>query len=184
MRRKISYCMLFIGLVISVNSCNEVTHKSKINKAEEKQTLQYKKDAIEMALKYNAISNCEENIRDINRDIYSIDLEDNLIPKDNRPVLLKVIGVSDIVKINNKYNILFIGKIADETLLMRLEATPEQVEAIKSHPDIHKEYAAIIAQISSIHNKRYEKNENEWSNRFIADGRCIALLFFSDIKFP
>lgn len=184
MLRKISYYILFIGLVIFVNSCNEATHKTKINKAEEKQTLQFKKDAIAMALKYNAISNCEENIRNINRDIYSIDLEDNLISKDDRPVLLNVIGISDIVKINNKFNVLFIGEIADETFLMRLEATPEKVKAIKDHPDIYEKYAAIIAQISSITNKMYEKTENEGSNRFIADGRCIALLFFTDTKSP
>lgn len=184
MLRKLSYFILFIGIVIYVNSCNEASHKAEINKAEEKRTEQFKKDANEMALKYNAISNCEEKIRAINRDIYSIDLEDNLISKDGRPVLLNVLGVRDIGKINNKYNVLFIGEIAAETLLMRLEATPEQVEAIKDHPDIYKEYAVIIAQISSIRNKRYEKNENEWSNWFIADGRCIDLLFFSDIKAP
>jgi hypothetical protein len=184
MLRKLSYFILLIGLVIYINSCNESTNKANKNKAEEKLTGQFKKYANEMALKYNAISNCEGKIRAINRDIYSIDLEDNLISKESRPVLLNILGVRDIVRINNKYNVLFIAEIADETLLMRLEATPEQVEAIKDHPDIYKEYAAIIAQISSIRNKRYEKNENEWSNWFIADGRCIDLLFFSDIKSP
>lgn len=184
MLRKLSYFILLIGLVIYINSCNEATNKAKKNKAEEKLTGQFKKDANEMALKYNAISNCAEKIRAINRDIYSIDLEDNLISKEGRPVMLNVLGVRDIVRINNKYNVLFIAEIADETLIMRLEATLEQVEAIKGHSDIYKEYAAIITQISSIRNKRYEKNENEWSNWFIADGRCIDLLFFSDIKAP
>lgn len=184
MLRKLLYFVLFIALAIYVSSCNETSHKAKINKAEAKRMEQFKKDANEMALKYNAISNWEDKIGAINRDIYSIDLEDNLISKDGRPVLLNVLGVMDIVRISNKYNVLFIGDIAGKTLLMRLEATPEQVEAIKDHSDIYKEYAAIIAQIASIRNKRYEKNEDEWSNWFIADGRCIDLLFFPDTKSP
>jgi len=183
MLTKLSYFILFIGFVISVSSCNEAPNKAKTNKAEEKRTEQFNKDAIEMALKYNAIYNWEDKLRAIDRDIYSIDLEDNLISKDGRPVLIKVTSVRDIVRLNNKYNIFLIGEIAGETLSIRLEATPEQVEVIKNHPNMYEEeYAAIIAQISSIRYRRYEKDENEWSNWFIADGRCIDLLFYSDIK--
>jgi len=178
MLRKLSYFILFIGFVIPVYSCNETPNKTKTNKTEEIRTEQFNKDAIDMALKYNAIYNCEDKIRALNLDIYSIDLEDNLIPKDGRPVLLKVAEVRDIVKINNKNIVLLIGELARESLLMRLETTLEQIEAIKIHPNMYeKEYAAIIAQISSI-------SKNESSNVFIADGRCIELLFFSDIKSP
>jgi hypothetical protein len=170
-----------------VCSCNEAANKAKINKAEEKRTEQFKKDAIEMALKYNAISNWEDKIRAIHREwgIYSIDIEDNLISKNGRPVLIKVKDVMDIVRLNNKYNLLLFGELDDELFTLRLEATSEQVEAIKNHPNMYEDkYAAIIAQISSVHNRMYENNEDEWSNRFIADGRCIDLLFFSDIKSP
>lgn len=176
MPRMLSFAMLFIGLVISVNSCNEALNKPKTNKAENIQTEHFKKDAIDMALKYNAISNVEDKLRALNRDIYSIDLEDNLISKDGRPVLLTITEVRDILRINTKYNILLNGEIAGESLLMRLETTPEQIEAIENHPSMYeKEYAAIITQISSI-------RKNESSDVFIVDGRCIDLLFYSDVK--
>ena len=164
MLRKLSYCFLFLGLVIYVGSCNESANKAKINKAEEKLKERFNKDAIEMALKYNAISNYEDKIRAIDKErgLYSVDIEDNLITKDGRPVLLKGKGVIDIFRIHNKYNVLLFGEIDEERLILRLEATPEQVEAIKNHPDNYKEYAAIIAQISSIRTKWYEDNENEW----------------------
>lgn len=52
--RKLSYFILFVGFVICVSSCSEA---AKTNKAEEIRKEQFKKDVIEMALKYNAISN-------------------------------------------------------------------------------------------------------------------------------
>jgi hypothetical protein len=178
MLRNLFYFILLFGLAIFVSSCNIASNKAKTNKTEKIRTEQFNKDAIDMALKYNAIYNCEDKIRALNRDIFSIDLENNLIPKDGRPVLLKVTEVRDIVRIDTKYNVLLNAELAGESLLMRLETTPEQIEAIKNHPNMYeKKYATIIAQISSI-------RKNESSNVFITDGRCIDLLFFSDIKSP
>jgi len=112
-----------------------------------------------------------------------------LIPIDGRPVLLKITDVIDIVRRNNKYNVLLIANIAGETVFMRLETTPEQIKAIKEHtkaikePDRYKEeYAAIITQISSI-SRKYE-NDNTESYDWFIDGRCVDLLFYSDIKSP
>jgi hypothetical protein len=179
MLRKLSYFIIFVGLVIYVSSCNEGPNKADINKAEEKRWDQFNKDAIEMAIKYNAIYGWEDKI--FSYFLYSIDLEDILTPKDGCPVLIKVAFVMDIVRLNNKYNVLFDGRIHGRRVSIQLEATPDQVEALKKH---RREYVAIIAQISSVHNMMYVNNEDEWSNRFIVDGRCIDLLFFSDIKTP
>jgi hypothetical protein len=155
----------------------------------------------QLGSKYNAVSDWNKPLseKSLISPIFTIEVEDALLRKDNRPVLF-LATVKDVERKENKYCIRFLVDDLEELGLFTkiefiLECTEEQAKTITHQPITFWTRYAVIADIQkvekAIFNLKAESDSEETKigvstndNIFFATGKCLDLLFVgnSDIN--
>jgi len=125
-----------------------------------------------MVVKFNANDNWRTKLEGLD-EIYISDVQEELVRKDARPVLLYV-QVVDVSNSNDKSIIQFRSREASEPeIRFNLECDPQQAKMVIGNRNTDFEYA-VIASISSV--DRWSHKSDEDSEPFMANGRCLDLM--------
>jgi hypothetical protein len=200
---QIAAWVIVIGVIIvgwqvyTKNESNEQARKETTEQARKETT---HKAIIELADKHNAVVDWKEPLIKKHIDSpFTMEIEDALLRKDNRPVLF-LATVSDIERKENKYLAHFC--MADleleclSTIVVALDCSDEQVRKITQQQSESRdlENYAVIAVINKVKKVAFgikpvvtndgEENcgeiEIDTPNIFVATGRCVDLLFIGD----
>lgn len=179
-----------VWVVLGINSCGSL--KREKEKVETEKKIRIKQAITDMIARHNAVNDWERNLREkfisMLTKVYSIQVEQALVRKDGRPILLFA-SVEDVARQDNKYfghfhNWFGLGP----NIHFVLECKPDQIKKVMEQSASQFEQYAVVALISSIQRPKFEPgaySENgegqeitiESSNIFIAKGRCVDLLF-------
>jgi hypothetical protein len=132
-----------------------------------------------LAGRYNAITNWKAKFEDVD-EIYVADVQDALIRKDGRPLLVSV-EVIDIVKAEDKNIVHFRETNSDDPdTRFILECSSEQIKTITEHRDEFTEFA-VVASIASVRraNKEDVHEDSDPLDTFIATGTSLDLQYFN-----
>jgi Na+-transporting methylmalonyl-CoA/oxaloacetate decarboxylase gamma subunit len=175
------FIVLFIVLVVVIWIGNNKITQWKNEKEIEIQSAKNRKEKrdkskraiIQMASKYNAITNWQDLLG--SKKVYSYEVEKAIKPKDGRPIL--IIGrVRDII---NKNDLLFMSgyfNLKGIKYSFSLECNQNQVNQIIEHKsDLGSSYA-VIARIISVTKQDYY-NKDELVNGFLVDGQCVDFIY-------
>ncbi len=159
---------------------------------------QIEKIVADLVSKYNAITDWRQSFKKegigLLEPVFTIEVQDALIRKDNRPVLFFA-AVEDIEKETGIYNVYFqnfFDIVFSANILYVLDCSTEQIQEIMKQPTSPFKNYAVVAQITNVRKIRYgvtsddEKNVKDDSslpsNVFEAKGRCLDLLFVDDYE--
>ena len=201
---QIAAWVIVIGVIIvgwQVRAKNESKIKSTEQAREEsaKQAEQTRKETIhkaiiELANKHNAVVNWKEPLSKIESYVFTMEVEDALLRKDNRPVLF-LATVLDVERKENKYLLHFLVEDLEGLSVIKfvLDSSDEQVKKItqQQFEDRLSEKFAVIAEIQKVRrvvfNLKAEIDSEEPVIRvvttdsiFIVSGKCLDLLFVGD----
>jgi len=171
----------------------------KTKSAEQAKTKQAKEEStrkaiIELADKHNAVVNWSEPLSKklFLSPVFTIEVEDALLRKDNRPVLF-LATVKDVERKENKYLVRFVVGFLEELPMIEfvLDCTDEQAKKITQQQIEFLERYAVIAEIQKIRKVMFDlkaNNDNEepeisvdtTDDVFIVSGKCLDLLFVGD----
>lgn len=167
LRRSFKVAVLFIllmSITFGIYKYIEYRKNSQLKEALEKEAIS------KMAARYNAVVNWRQSLEDI-ENVYSLNVEEALIGKDNRPVLLSVY-VRDIVRKAEIHYVLFDESgPPDPEINFNIEFTQEQINRLKELID-DGSGIAVVASISSVHRLK----DSEALDKFVADGKCLDFL--------
>ena len=154
--------LLIIGVISGVYIVFSTIRNSNNKQLEEDKAIS------ELAARYNAITDWKEQLDELD-DVYSIDVENALIRKDKRPLLISAY-VQDIVTKNGIPYLIFseVGS-PDIEITFILEYDSGQIEQLIKQVRENNEIA-LIASITTV------QKANESSDKFLANGRCLELL--------
>jgi hypothetical protein len=175
---------------------NDTTEKAITIQAKEEST---RKAIIELADKYNAVVNWSEPLskKPFLSPVFTIEVEDALLRKDNRPVLF-LAKVGDVERKENKYLVRFFsaGGLEKSSSMFEfiLDCSDEQVSKIIQQQIEYGDRYAVIAAINKVKKLAFEVTpviegygedayssiEIDTPDTFVATGRCIDLLFVKD----
>jgi len=187
---------LAIGIWIVLNIISSQHSNVKKEKAEVEKKIQIEQTISNMVARHNAVTDWKKNFNEkstlLGR-IYTVQVEDALIRSDGRPVLFFA-SVDDVTRIGNKYYVHFHNwfDLSPEIRFV-LECDSEQVKKIMGQITDFFEQYAVVALISSLQRPKFEVKAYphsaedaevvvEFSDIFIARGRCLDLLFVGDYK--
>jgi len=174
---KIVVSLIFFAIVLWITSSLISSHQETTRKVEEEKQ---KKSQIEEAVghmvqKYNAVTNWQEtlNAGDILKKIYTMQVKNILIRCDGRTILIFA-SVDDIDRHEGKFVVHFCNVLSfNPNLHFFLECDSVMVrKIINQQPRMFEEYA-VIASILSVK----KLNNFESSRTFVAEGRCLDLMF-------
>jgi len=188
------------GVSSIISSCRSATQKEK---AETEKKVQIEQNISGMVARHNAVIGWEEifNVEDIvTGQVYTLQVEDALVRKDGRPILLFG-SVSDIVRRNNEYFVHFKKGVLDFSIpdiYFALKLNAEQIKKIIGQKTEIFDRYAIVATITSVQRPKFdvkaysqngEDGKSEYTeiavepcNIFIAKGRCLDLLFVGEYE--
>ena len=139
--------------------------------------------------KYNAVSDWSELLskKSATSPILTMEIEDALLRKDNRPILLRV-TLDDVERKENKYLAYFSADFSVDftSLKFILDCNDEQIKKITQRQLRLSDEYAVIAEIQKIRKITFESavedKDGEESGTYIMDtliatGKCLDLLF-------
>ena len=151
----------------------------------QQQAMKQERDLKAFAASYNAIADWKTDLPEhVVASTYSIQLEDALVRKDNRPIAL-MLTLQDIVRRDDKA--FFEFQDYTDSLYLTLEASPEQVQQVlKDGPSEFREYK-VVAEIHTVRKASLKLDANpdheggadiqaDLPDIFQVRGRCIALV--------
>jgi hypothetical protein len=168
--------VFFLLLLVVVFGIYEIIQGNRIQnkqQAAEHETLS------KLAGRYNAIMDWKASFEYVD-EIYIADIQDALIRKDGRPLLVSV-EVTDIVKVEDKIVVHFRETNSnDPDVRYTLECSPEQTRTIAEHREEFTEFT-VIASIASVRraNKEDVHEDSDPIDTFIATGNCLDLQYFN-----
>ena len=164
----------FLVLVIAfgVYKIIEGEKISKVQQAAEDETIS------KLVNRHNAITDWKSHLEQLD-EVYVSDMQEGLINKDGRPLLLFV-EAKDIVKEGGKSYIHFTELESDPVIHFTLECDSEQVRVVTEQRDDSSEYN-VIASITSVRraNREDVRSDADISDAFIATGHCLELRLLS-----
>jgi hypothetical protein len=195
-----AYVIVIGGILIWwLHIKNNTTEKAITKQAKEESV---HKVIIELADKYNAVVNWSEPLskKEFLSPVFTIEVEDALLRKDNRPVLF-IAKVKDVVRKENEYLVRFLaaGSLETSSLMFEfiLDCSDEQVSKVIQQQIEYGDCYAVIASINKLKKVAFEVTpvvdsddegnygaiEIDTPNTFVATGRCIDLLFVKDCEY-
>jgi hypothetical protein len=182
------------GIIVGWQECKRYSER-KAKSAERAKEESTRKAIIELADKYNAVADWKKPLSKIWSDVldvFTMEVEDALLRKDNRPVLF-LAQVKDVERKEGAYTVRFwneFGKMPQVEFV--LDCSDEQVRKITQQQ--RSQYGsnyAVIAAINKVKKVAFEvtpviegygeethgKIEIDTSDAFVASGHCIDLLF-------
>jgi hypothetical protein len=185
MKIKNAIIILFVSLIIiGLFGCSsdkkapkEVTNKER--------KLQLDNIINKIANKYNADITFREGVN-FERFPYTIEMNDILMPKDNRPIVIHGF-CSDVVKRDNKY---FISFAQDDfkgvSVIFELESSKEQVSKLLKNNSLFNDEYVVIAKITKFEKIKklildnqgdyYEERCTDNCHCYKANGLCIDMI--------
>ena len=183
------FILIFIILVIVILVGKYKFEEWRIDKDTKIKATKYQKEEREvnerlisqLASKYNAIINWDNfPIKD---NIYSIDLERVLKPKNERPLLI-LSWINDIITDGNKSLVKFNNIINKNGKILRilfvLEFNQNQLDQILKYRSDKLAGYAIVAHIKSVQKSNFSNDEGELEEGFSAIGQCIDFVYLKD----
>jgi hypothetical protein len=162
--------LLVLVVAFGVYTVIQGARQSKAQQAAEHEVLS------KLAGRYNAITNWKAKFEDVD-EIYVAEVQDALIRKDSRPLLV-LVEVADIVKGEDKNIVHFRETNSDDPdTRFILECSSEQIQTITEHRDEFTEFA-VVASIVSVRRAKKEDvyEDSDPLDIFIATGHCLELL--------
>lgn len=169
----IVFLLLLLVVAFGIYEIIQGSRTQKEQQAAEHETLS------KLAGRYNAVIDWNANFEDVD-EIYIADVQEALIRKDGRPLLLSA-EVTDIVKVEDKNVVYFRETNSDDpNVRYTLECSPEQTRTIAEHREEFTEFT-VIASIASVRraNKEDVREDSDPSDTFIATGNCLDLQYFN-----
>jgi hypothetical protein len=161
-----------------------------------------RKAIVELSDKHNAVTDLEEALNKIGHPYFTMEVEEMLLRKDNRPVLF-FLSIKDIKRKGDKYLVHFNDYSTVEDVI--LECSDEQVRKVrqqKSESEKCGNYAviAVINRINKVDFVVRASPDVEWkhddeqpypvgrievdtTDEFMATGSCVDLLFVGDYSY-
>ncbi len=160
--------LIIIGIIYGAYIYFSEMRNSSHKQLEEKQALS------KLIAKYSAIDDWRDNLEKLD-DVYSIDVENALIRKDNLPLLISGY-IQDIVTRDGKHYIYFseVGSPSPEIIFI-LEYDSDQTEQLIKQLHENNEFT-LIASITSVQKSDNALFDSDLSDKFLANGRCVELL--------